>query len=97
MKPWLVVNCKWINYVLDILESPSTMGPHLDRARPSELRMDSHLGAMVDESCVSGTGLARDKTRPKLGMVLTRFTRSAKNVRHAKIHSKNAMFYFRSS
>lgn len=31
-----------------------------DRARPSELRIDSHLGAMVDESCVSGTGLARN-------------------------------------
>ena len=41
---------------------PWTMGLHLDRARPSELRMDSHLGAMVDESCVcvSGTGLAKN-------------------------------------
>lgn len=35
MKPWLVENCKWINYVLDILENPSTMGPHLTGPDPA--------------------------------------------------------------
>lgn len=59
MKPWLVVNCKWINYILG---KPINHGTttSFDRARPSELRIDCHLGAMVDESCVSGTGLARN-------------------------------------